>query len=106
MRRYALRMSRHSIYGVAMVVVGLAATYGFQPGLRPYLWPAIAWSIFIMSAMVALAVVGNILLVLYHMFTGYIPEEEWRYKELSADMRRRMPSFEPRSHPNKPGRVA
>ena len=99
-------MSRHSIYVVAMVVVGLAATYGFQPGLRPYFWPAIAWSIFIMSAMVVLAVVGNILLVVYHMFTGYIPEEEWRYKELSADMRRRMPFFEPRSYPNKRGRVA
>jgi hypothetical protein len=75
-------MSRYSTYVVAMVVVGLAATYGFQPGLRPYFWPAIAWSIFIMSAMVVLAVVGNILLVVYHMFTGYIPEEEWRYKEL------------------------
>jgi hypothetical protein len=99
-------MSRYSIYVVAMVVVGLAATYGFQPGLRPYFWPAIAWSIFIMSAMVVLAVVGNILLVVYHMFTGYIPEEEWRYKELSADMRRRMPSIEPRSYPNKRGRVA
>jgi hypothetical protein len=94
-------MSRQSIYGVAMVVVGLAATYAFQPSLRPYVWSAIAWSIFIMSAVVVVAVVGNILVVLYRMFTGDIPEEEWRYKEISADIRKRRPSFEPRSHPNK-----
>jgi len=99
-------MSRQSIYGVAMAVFGLAATYAFQPGLRRYVWPAIAWSIFIMSAMVALAVVGNILVVIYHMFTGCPPDEEWRYRESSDDMRKRMPSLEPRSRPNKQGRVA
>jgi hypothetical protein len=99
-------MSRYSTYGVALVVVALIATYAFQPGLRQYVWPAVAWSIFILSAMIALAVVGNIVVVLYHMLVGYTPEEEGRCKESSADLRRKMPSFETRSHPDKHGRVA
>jgi hypothetical protein len=99
-------MSRCRTYGIALVVVGLTATYVFQPGLRPYVWPAIAWSIFILSAMIALAVLGNLVAVLYHMFVGYNAEEEWHCKESSADLRKKMPSFEPRSRPDKHGRVA
>jgi hypothetical protein len=104
--RYALHMSRGRTYGVALVLVVLAATCAFQPGLRHYVWPAIAWSIFIMSAMIALAVVGNIVAVLYQMLVAYSAEEEWRCKKSSADLREKMPSFEPRSRPDKHGRVA
>src|SRR5207253_10197462 len=82
--RYALRMSRYRNYGVATAAIALAAIYALQPGLRHFLWPAIAWSIFIMSAIVAVAVVCNILVVLYHMFFGYIPEEERFFKQAST----------------------
>ena len=99
-------MSRYRNYGVAIAVVGLAAIYALQPGLRHFLWPAIAWSIFIMSAVVALAVLCNILVVLYHMFFGYIPEEERLFRQASTDMQKKMPNFEPRVHSGKSGRVA
>ena len=99
-------MSRYRNYGVAIAVVGLAATYALQPGLRHFLWPAIAWSIFIMSAIVAVAVVCNILVVLYHMFFGYISEEERLFKQASTNLQKKMPPFEPRVHTGKSGRVA
>jgi hypothetical protein len=99
-------MSRYRNFGVAIAVVGLAAIYALEPGLRHFLWPAIAWSIFIMSAIVAVAVVCNILVVLYHMFFGYIPEEERFFKQASADMQKEMPTFEPRVQAGKTGRVA
>ena len=87
-------------------MIGLVAIYALQPGLRHFVWPGIAWSIFIMSAIVAVAVVCNILVVLYHMFFGYIPEEERLLKQASTDLRKKMPTFEPRVHGGKPGRVA
>jgi hypothetical protein len=99
-------MSRYRNFGVAIAVVGLAAIYALQPGLRHFLWPAIAWSIFIMSAIVAVAVVCNILVVLYHMFFGYIAEEERLFKQASTDMQKKMPTFETQVHAGKPGRVA
>jgi hypothetical protein len=99
-------MSRYRNYGVAIGVIGLAVIYALQPGLRHFLWPTIAWSIFIMSAIVAVAVVCNILVVLYHMFFGYIPEEERLFKQTSTDMQRKIPTFEPRVRPGKQGRVA
>ncbi len=99
-------MSRDHTYGVVIAVIVLAAIYALQPGLRHFVWPAIAWSIFIMSAIVAVAVVCNILVVLYHMFFGYIPEEERLFKQASTDMQKKMPTFEPKVHADKPGRVA
>jgi len=54
-----------------------------------------------MSAIVALAVVCNILVVLYHMFFGYIPEEERLFKQASTDLKKKMPTFEPRVHTGK-----
>ncbi len=99
-------MGRYRNYGVAIAVIGLTAIYVLQPGLRHFLWPAIAWSIFIMSAIVAVAVVCNILVVLYHMFFGYIPEEERLFQQTSTDMQKKIPTFEPQVHADKPGRVA
>lgn len=99
-------MSRYRNYGVAIAVIGLAAIYALQPGLRHFLWPAIAWSIFIMSAVVALAVLCNVLVVLYQMFFGYIPEEERLFRQARTDMQKKMPTFEPRVHAGKSGRVA
>jgi TctA family transporter len=99
-------MSRYRKNGVAIAVIALAAIYALQPGPRHFVWPAIAWSIFIMSAIVAVAVVCNILVVLYHMFFGYIPVEERLLKQASTDMQTKMPNFEPRVQAGKPGRVA
>ena len=99
-------MSRYRYYGFAIVVIGLAAIYALLPGLRHFVWPAIAWSIFIMSAIVAVAVFCNILAVLYHMFFGYIPEEERLFRQATTDMQKKMPTFEPRVHAGKSGRVA
>ena len=97
-RGYALRMSREQSYGVAIAVVGFAAVYALQLGLRHFIWPAIAWSIFIMAVVAALAVVCNIVVVLCHMFFGYIPEDERRPGQATADDHTKMPSFEVRTH--------
>ena len=105
-RRYTLRINRYITFGVTFVAVVMAAVYTVQPELRHFFWPAIAWTIFLMSAMVALVVVGNILVVLYYMFMGYPPEVDRDLQEVSADVRWKTLPFKPSSRPDKPGRAA
>jgi hypothetical protein len=99
-------MNRYITFGVTFVAVVMAAVYTIQPELRHFFWPAIAWTIFLMSAMVALVVVGNILVVLYYMFMGYPPEVDRDLQEVSADVRWKTLPFKPPSRPDKPGRAA
>ena len=105
-RRYALPMSREQIRGVVIAVLGFVTIYALAPSLRHYVWPAIAWTIFVMSAMAALACVGDIVVVMYHMFYGYIPEDERRITHATTDIQKKRPRFEARGHTDKRGRVA
>lgn len=105
-RRYALPMSREQIRGVVIAVLGFVTIYALAPSLRHFIWPAIAWTVFVMSAMAALAIVGNIVVVMYHMFCGYIPEDERRVTQATADIQKKRPRFETRGHTDKRGRVA
>ena len=97
-------MSRGSAYAVAGIVTGVAAILVFLPTLRPFLWPGIAWAIFIMAAIVALAVLGNILSVLYHTYTGYGPEGGEQAEETAA-IQQQLLRFEQQTNPSGPKKV-
>lgn len=71
---YALPMSRRNIYGVAFAAAGFAALFAFLPRLRPFLWPGIAWSILLVSAIAVFAVLINLGMVIFYMYTGYRSE--------------------------------
>ena len=67
-------MSKRASCGIALLVAGIVTAIVFVPSIRQFVWPGVAWTIFIMSAIVAIVVFGNILTVLYYMYTGYGPE--------------------------------
>jgi hypothetical protein len=82
-------MSRRASYGIALLVAGIVTAIVFVPSIRQFVWPGVAWSIFIMSAIVAIVVFGNILAVLYYMYTGYGPEGR-DLERKSANMQKEM----------------
>jgi hypothetical protein len=99
-------MSRHRAYAAALIALGLVATYAFQPGLGHFIWSAIVWIIFMMSALMVLAVLSNILMVLIHMWTGYTPKQEQRLEQDTVDLGKEMLRFEPTSGRDESKRVA
>jgi hypothetical protein len=105
-QRYALHMSRQRTYGAALVVLGLAATYAFQPSLRNYFWPAIAWSIFVMSALITLGVLGQLVMVVYHMGVGYTSKEDEQLEAENARLRKEMLNLKPENPHSSPNRIA
>jgi succinate dehydrogenase hydrophobic anchor subunit len=105
-QRYALHMSRQRTYGAALVVLGLAATYAFQPSLRHYFWPAIAWSIFFMSALITLVVLGQLAMVVYHMWMGVTSKEDAELEAENVRLQKEMLNLEPDNPHRSPKKVA
>jgi len=99
-------MSRQRTYGAALLALGLAATYAWQPSLRHYFWPAIAWSIFVMSALITLVVLGQLAMVVYHMGMGYSSKEDERLEAENAKLRKEMLNLKPESPHSSPKRIA
>jgi len=105
-QRYALHMSTQRKCGAALLVLGLAATYAFQPNLRHYFWPAIAWSIFVMSALITLVVLGQLAMVVYQMWMGYTSKEDERLEAENIRLQREMLNLEPETPHSSPKRAA
>ncbi len=93
-RRYALHMSTQRTCGAVLLVLALAATYAFQPNLRHYFWPAIAWSIFLMSALITLVVVGQLIMVVCNMWMGYTSKGDERLEAENVRLQKEMLELE------------
>jgi hypothetical protein len=98
-------MSTQRTFGAVLLVLALAATYAFQPNLRHYFWPAIGWSIFLMSALITLVVVGQLIMVVCKMWMGYTSKEDERLAE-NVRMQKEMLSLEPETPHSSPKKVA
>lgn len=94
-QRYALHMSTQRMGGAVLLVLALAATYAFEPNLRHYFWPAIAWSIFLMSALITLAVLGQLIMVVCNMWMGYTSKEDERLEAENVRLQKEMLNLEP-----------
>ena len=94
-QRYALHMSTQRKCGAALLVLALAATYAFQPNFRHYFWPAIAWSIFVISALITLVVLGQLAMVVYQMWMGYTSKENERLEAENVRLQKEMLNLEP-----------
>ncbi|HST12073.1 MAG TPA: hypothetical protein VLL05_16980 [Terriglobales bacterium] len=103
---YALHMRRQHTYGAVLLVLGLAATYVFQPSLRHYFWPTIAWSIFVMSALITLVVVGQLIMVVCNMWMGYTSKEDQRLEAENVKLQREMLNLERDKSHSAPKKVA
>lgn len=68
---YALYLGRRRAYGVGAAVVAIALLFAFLPRSRVLLWPVLAWTLLLVSAIVVLGVACSILVAVVSMYTGY-----------------------------------
>lgn len=105
-QRYALHMSTQRTCGAVLLVLALAATYAFEPNLRHYFWPAIAWGIFLMSALITLAIVGQLIMAVCNMGMGHTPKEDERLEAEKVRLQKEMLKLEPETPHRSAKRVA